>query len=126
MKKLALLCFRKNGHFMHYTKLVWNAYEGTFDITLFTTEEIAQSEEYKCYFGEIDDKLKKVLVKEGTEREAFKRVLERESMITYLGYICKNIGFKSYLSSFFQSSLALISSVLESFVKLLLLTRRII
>ena len=78
MKKLALLCFRKNGHFMHYTKLVWNAYEGTFDITLFTTEEIAQSEEYKCYFGEIDDKLKKVLVKEGTEREAFKRVLERE------------------------------------------------
>ena len=74
MKKLALFCFRKNGHFMHYTKLVWNAYKRIFDTTLFTTEEIAQSEEYKCYFGEIDD----VLVKEDTERGAFKRVLARD------------------------------------------------
>ena len=57
--KLAFLCSRKNGHFMHYTKLVWSAYEGIFDITLFTTEEIVQTEEYKCYFGEIDDIIKK-------------------------------------------------------------------
>ena len=67
---LAILLLRKNGHIMHYARLVYEAYHDLLKITFIISSQIITSEEFKTFFG--NSLNYRIEIFEGTEKEAFK------------------------------------------------------